>query len=110
MYLIFGNVNRDFEEINRNKYLTQVPTNKNKEKIKQYEELWIKTRSLIRSISKNSDDYDRKYMKIKFDSDDSFPLNKKIEIPIVAIVVRAVFYENDKYYTQMFLEECLYRI
>ena len=39
LYLIFGNVNRDFEEINRNKYLTQVPTNKNKEKIKQYEEL-----------------------------------------------------------------------
>ena len=49
-------------------------------------------------------------MKIKFDSNDSFPLNKRIEIPIVAIVVRAVFYENDKYYPQMFLEECLYRI
>ena len=32
-----------------------------------------------------------KNMKIKFDSDDNLPLNKTIEIPIVTIVVRAVF-------------------
>ena len=37
-------------------------------------------------------------MKIKFGSDDSSPLNKTIEIPIVTIVARAVFYENKKYY------------
>ena len=30
-----------FEEINGNKYLTLVPTNQRKEKIKKYEELWI---------------------------------------------------------------------
>ena len=41
-------------------------------------------------------------MKIKFDSDENLPLNKTIEIPIVAIVVRAVFHENNKYYQQVF--------
>ena len=41
-------------------------------------------------------------MKINFDSDDNFPLNKTIEIPIVAIVVRVVFHENNKYYLQVF--------
>ena len=35
LYLIFGNVNGYFEEINGNKYLTLVPTNKSKEKIKK---------------------------------------------------------------------------
>ena len=40
-------------------------------------------------------------MKIEFDSDENLPLNKTIEIPIVAIVVRAVFHEN-KYYLQVF--------
>ena len=35
-----------------------VPTNESKEKIKKYEELFIKIRDLIRSITKNSDDYD----------------------------------------------------
>ena len=51
LYLIFGEVNEYFEEINGNKYLTVVPTNKSKEKIKKYEELWIKIRYLIRSIT-----------------------------------------------------------
>ena len=49
-------------------------------------------------------------MKTKFDSDDILPLNKAIEIPIVTIVVRAVFHENNKYYPQAFLDECLYEI
>ena len=35
MYLIFTNVNEYFEEINENKYLTLVPTNGSKEKIKK---------------------------------------------------------------------------
>ena len=89
LYLIFGNVNGYFEGINRKKYLTLVPTNESKEKLKKYEELWIKIRDLIRSITKNLDDYDEKYMKVKIDSDNELLLNKTIEIPIMTIVVRA---------------------
>ena len=63
LYLIFSKVNGYFEEINGNKYLTLVPINENKEKIKKYEELWSKIRDLIRLITKNSDDYDKKYKK-----------------------------------------------
>ena len=33
-------------------------------------------------------------MKIKFDSDGNLPLNKTLEIPIMTIVVWAVFHEN----------------
>ena len=81
---------------------------KAKKKIKKYEELWIKTRNLIRSATKKSGDYDEKYMKMKFDSDDELPLNKTIKITVVVIVVRAIFYENNKYYPQDFLDECLH--
>ena len=69
---------------------------------KNYEELWIKIRDIIRSITKGLDYYDEKYMKIKLDSDDNLPLNKSIEIPLVTTVVRAVFHENNKYYPQVF--------
>ena len=41
-----------------------------KKKFKKYEELGIKIRDLIKSITKNSGDNDEKCMKIKFDSDD----------------------------------------
>ena len=65
---------------------------------------------LIRSLTKNSDDYDENYMKIKFNSDDKLPLNKAIEIPRMIIAVRAIFLENNKYYPLVFLDECLYKL
>ena len=42
------------------------------------EELWSKVKYLMRSITKNSDDYDGKYIKTKFNPDDELPLNKWI--------------------------------
>ena len=90
-------------------YLTLVPTNE-RGKIKKYEELWSKIKDLISSVTKNSDDYEEKYMKIKFDSDDNLPLNKMIEIHIATIVVRTIVYENIKDYEQIFLDECLHKI
>ena len=64
LYLIINKVNGYFEE-----------------KIKKYEELWSKIRDLIRSMTKNSDDFHKKYMKIKFNLGGKFPLNKMVEIP-----------------------------
>ena len=46
-------MNGYFEEINKNKYLTLVPTNESKELIKKYEKLWSKIRHLIKPINKN---------------------------------------------------------
>ena len=49
-------------------------------------------------------------MKIKFNLEDELPLNKTIEIPCMIIVVRAIFLENNKYYPQVLLDECLYKL
>ena len=49
-------------------------------------------------------------MKSKFDSDDELPLIKSIAIPTMTIVARAVFHENNEYYLQVFLDECLYKL
>ena len=78
--------------------------NNNNNKIKKYEELLSKIRDLIRSITKNSDDCHENYMKIKINLDGELPLNKTIEIPCMIIVVRAIFYENNKYYRQIFID------
>ena len=45
-------------------------------------------------------------MKIKFYSGDELPLYKMVEITIMTIIVKAVFLENNKYYSQVFLDEC----
>ena len=39
-------------------------------------------------------------MKIKLNLDDELPLNKTIEIYNVTIVVRTIFYKNNKYYSE----------
>ena len=72
--------------------------------------MWSKINDLIRSITKNLQDFDEKHMKIKLNLDDELPLNKTVEIPTMAIVVRAVFHENNKYYLHVFLDKCLYKI
>ena len=70
---------------------------KAKRKLKRYEEPWIQIRDLIRSIIKNSDDYDEKHMKINFNSDYELTLDKTMEIPSMTIVFSAMFLENNKY-------------
>ena len=47
-------------------------------------------------------------MKVKFNSDDELLLNKTIGIPTIIILAKTVFREN-KYYPQVFLDECLYK-
>ena len=44
-------------------------------------------------------------MKIRFNSDNKLPLNKTIETLTMTIVVRVVFHENNKIYSQVFLNE-----
>ena len=63
--------------MNGNKYLTLVPTNENKEIIKNFEELWSKIGDLIRSVTKILDGFDEKCLKIKFNPH-MLPLNVTI--------------------------------
>ena len=72
------------KKINRN-------TDENKDALKQYEELLKK--NMIKSTTMISpDNYDEKYMKIEFNSDDDLQLNKKLQFYNVIIVVRSVFH------------------
>ena len=47
-------------------------------------------------------------MKIRFESDDNLHLGKMLNIPVCIITVTSVFQENNSYYPQAYLHECLY--
>ena len=49
-------------------------------------------------------------MKIKFNSDDNFPLNKTLKLYNMTIVIRSIFEEYGKLYPQVYLHECLYEL
>ena len=109
LYLIFNKMNRYIEEINENQFSTLIPIDESKEKRKKIWRTWSKIRNLISLVTKNSDDFDDKYIKIKFNSDDNLPLNKAIKLPRMIIVAQTIFLKNGKYYPQHFCDKCLYQ-
>ena len=57
----------------------------------------------MKAINNNKEnDYGKNYMKIKFNSDDDLPLNKLLKFHAMIILVRSVFEEDGKLYTQVF--------
>ena len=68
------------------------------------------TKDLIRSIANNSDNYDEKYIRIKFNSDDDLPLKKTLELQNMVIVVRRVFHEAKKCFPLVLLNDCLCKL
>ena len=55
-------------------------------------------------------EYDKDYMKIKFNSDDDIPLNKVLNFPTITVFIRNIFEKDGKCYPQIFLDECLYEV
>ena len=48
-------------------------------------------------------------MKIKFESNNILPADKDVNIRTAAIVIRAIFAKDGKYYPQLFLDGGLYK-
>ena len=49
-------------------------------------------------------------MKIKLNTDDNIPLNKIIYFPTITIIIRSITKKDGKYYPQLFLDDCLYKV
>ena len=62
----------------------------------------------IKEVSNDECDYEKDYMKIKFNSDDNLPLNKPLKFRNMTITIRFVFKEDSKLYPQFFLDDTLY--
>ena len=77
----------------------------------KYTKLWDEIKYYIQTINfGKSGEYEKDYMKIKFNSDDGLPLNKILKLRNLTLIVRSVFEEDDKYYPQIFLYEFLYEL
>ena len=85
--------------------------NGNKKILAKFTKLWEKIKHLIETINEDKKgEYEKDFMKIKFNSDDNLPLNKMLKLHMLTVIVRSVFKEDDKYYPQVFLDECLYEV
>ena len=99
---LVNHASRYIEEKNGNKYfIFDDSVNENKEVLKKYAYAWD---------GGKENDYEKDYMKIKFNSDGDLPLNKRLKFPTLTIIIRSVFEKGGKLYPQVYLDEFLYEL
>ena len=70
----------------------------------------IELETKSKKVSGNECDYEKDYIKIKFNSGDNLSLNKQLKFHNMIITIRSVFEENGKLYPQVFLDDTLYEL
>ena len=110
LYLDITHSNGYIEEKGIDKYLIFDSTDENKEVLKKYNDVFNGIRDKIKEINSNECDYEKDYMKIKFNSDDDLPLNKSLKFTLMTIAIRCVFEENGKLYPQVFFDDTFYEL
>ena len=85
------------------KYLIFDFFDENKKVLKKYADVWDRIKNKIKSINASEEnDYGKDYMKMKFNSDNELPLNKLLKFHWMTIIIRSVFEEDSKLYSQLF--------
>ena len=110
LYLMINRRNGHFEEKDGDKYLIISP--KNGETTQKYQEVFDRLKEVIKKINDYSQPikYNYNYMKIEFITDDNIPLKKIIYLPTIIITIRNITKKDNKYYPQVFLDDCLYQV
>ena len=107
LHLLIYKIDGFIEEKGGTKYLNIALTDNNDKVLKTYMEVLSGIKSGIEKINNNkSVEYEKNYMKNRFDSDDKLPLNKQLKFLSVTIVIRSVYEDDGKYY----LDDCLYQL
>ena len=110
LYLRVDHVNGYIEEKGVNKYLVFDSTDKNIELLKKWNDVFNGMKDKIKELISGECDYEKDYVKIKFNSDDDLPLNKPLKFHNMTITIRSVFEEDGKLYSQVFLDDTLYEL
>ena len=73
-------------------------------------DVWNGIGDKIKEISSGDCDYEKDYMKIKFNSDDNLPLNKPLKFHNMTITIKFIFEEDGELYSQVFFDDTLYEL
>ena len=111
-YLTIDDVCGYFEENTGSRYLNLVSCSEYEDVTHlKYIELWKEIKNSINEITLNKfNDFNKDYEVIRFDSDDTLPLNETIQIKSLIVIIRSVFESDGGYYPQVFLDDCLYEV
>ena len=81
LYLLVNHANRHIEEKHVNKnFIFDDSVDENKELLKKHADVWNGIKNKIEAIRSGACDYEKDYMKIKFNCDYNLLLNKPLKI------------------------------
>ena len=78
--------------------------------LRNFANIWKSIRAKIEENTGGIVQYDKDYMKIKFESNDNLPTDNIVNMHQVTIIIRSVFAQNGKFYPQLFLDDALYEL
>ena len=77
--------------------------------LRKFANIWKSIRAKIEENTGRIVQYDKDYMRIKFESND-LPTDNIVNMHQVTIVIRSIFVQNGKLYPQLFLDGALYEL
>ena len=107
MYLHINHASGYIEKKDANKQLILDSTDENKGLLKRYNDVWGGIGNKIKEVSSGECNYEKDYMKIKFNSDNDLPLNKPLKFHLMTVTIRSVFEEDGRLYPQVYLDDAL---
>ena len=78
--------------------------------LRKFANVWKSIRAKIEENTGGIVQYDKDYMKIKFESNDNLPTDNIVNMHQVIIIIRSVLTQNGKFYPQLFLGDALYEL
>ena len=102
-YLVIDDLKGYSKENNGNRYLTMIFKSKSQKMM--YTRIWEEIIKVINEVDEFSN-YDKNYDVISFDTDDILSLISIINIYSIAIIIKSVFKDNNKFYPQIYLTDC----
>ena len=116
LYLIARHLFGRIEKIEGSSDSYLVVDENNKEVINVFDKLWKFIKDEINRLIKrndkitfgNADNKISEYNKLRFSSDVDLPLYALIEFHMLTIVINCVIEKGNKYYPEIYLDECLY--
>ena len=82
----------------------------NENVLRTFANIWKSIRTKSEENTGGIVQYDKDYMRIKFESNDNLPTDNIVNMHLVTIIIRSAFAQNGKFYPQLFLDSGLYEL
>ena len=78
--------------------------------LRKFANIWKSIGSKIEENTGGIVQYDKDYVKIKFESNDNSPTDNIVNMHLVTIIITSVFAQNGKFFPQLFLDHAIYEL